>query len=67
MKCNLCGDSKIFFTIMPEISDWIGWGSHVVVENNDKCCLYHYQCGGVDVMSVYEMFVALYPKPPEEK
>ena len=60
MKCRACNDSRIFFTVMPDISTEIGWCSHVVSEGRDgKLGLYHYQCGGVEILPVYEMFIEL--------
>lgn len=65
MKCGHCEDPKMFFTIMPTISKTVGWCSHVMVEVDGKIGLYHYQCGNVDVMSVYEDLLALTKNPTE--
>ncbi len=57
MKCDHCNDERMFFTVMPNVDKDIGWSSHVISEIDGKCSLYHYQCGGVDPLDVYGMFV----------
>lgn len=55
MKCSYCSDSKILFTIIPEISNDIAWASHVVSDVNGQNSMYHYECGKVAVMDMYVM------------
>ncbi len=56
MKCAYCDDAKIIFTILKPISSDIAWASHVISDVDGECRLYHYQCGGVDILSIAQMY-----------
>ena len=56
MKCEGCNDSRIMFSTIPDICDNIYWASHAIREVNGKCKLYHYQCSGCDLATIYELF-----------